>query len=52
LEAERIQFCNRVDVTARTEVKKGERRGLMEQKLQLLHEVFTAATEELKQVGI
>lgn len=50
--AERIYFCNRLDITARHEAKKGERRGLMEQKLQLLHEIFTANTEELKQVGI
>ena len=50
--AERIYFCNRLDIKARHEVKKGEKRSLMEQKLQLLHEVFTASTDELKKVGI
>jgi len=50
--AERIYFCNRLDITARHDVKKGEKRGLLEQKLQLLHELFTASTDNLKKVGI
>jgi len=35
--AERVYFCNRVDITASDEVKRGEKSGLMQQKLQLLH---------------